>query len=119
MNNSNPSVNAGAWQSPNNGAPAQARGVSLPGALPSSIANQPATAPQPFGTPQQPGKPGNASKSSEQDAPFPELGRAGSVFGWMLDMVAPRSSNAEDASSNAPSASGNLLMIRVRLNLRN
>jgi hypothetical protein len=119
MNNSNPSANANAWQSPNSGAPAQTQGVSLPGALPPSIANQPAKGPQQSGPAQQPGKPDNASKSTEQGAPFPELGRAGSVFGWMLDFVSPRSSNAQDASSNAPSASGNLLMIRVRLNLRN
>jgi hypothetical protein len=110
MNHGNPSANANAWQSNNNGQLSQARGVSLPGGLPPTpqMANQPRS--QQSGTAQVQGNPGNNSNSGGQDAPFQELGRAGSLLGWVLDYVSPRTSNAQDGLSATDSATGNLLM---------
>lgn len=112
MNNGFSSPGPNAWQGPNNGAPPQAQGYAFPGPLPPPIANQPGNAQSKSSTSQRPGKPDNTSSSRPQDAPFPELGRAGSVLGWMLDYVSPRTSNAQDTLSADVAAGRNLLVKR-------
>jgi hypothetical protein len=66
---------------------------SLPGGPPPIIPNNRSPFAPQTGTTQsaQQAYPCNGSNGNDPGQPYPELGRAGSWFGWMLDWVAPRS----------------------------
>jgi len=90
---------------PNDVYAGQGQPSTLPGGPPPIIANNRSPfAPQP-GTTQsaQQADPRNGSSSNDTGQPFPELGRAGSLLGWVLDWVAPRS-----REPTGPPANGNL-----------
>lgn len=94
---------------PNDAYADQRQPSSLPGGPPQIIANNRAPHPGTTQSAQHTG-PRNGSTSNDTGQPFPELGRAGSVLGWVLDWVAPRS-----RESQGPSANGNLPLMRSNL----
>jgi len=99
---------------PNDAYDGQGQPSTIPGGPPPITANNRGPfAPQPGTTqPPQQANPSNGSSSNETGQPFPELGRAGSLLGWVLDWVAPRS-----RVPLGPSAKGNLLPYALKLNL--
>jgi hypothetical protein len=95
--------------SQNDGRPMQALRPSLPGGPPpitdpsgKAAAQAGMSQPRPGGSPQSP--------SNAASAPFPELGRAGSLFGWFLDFVSPRP-EAGNMQSFGSSPIGNFPLI--------
>lgn len=103
------------WQD-NHRPPPERRALSIPGGLPPTITPPPlvaqfgASAPTPAKSDTK--RPENAK--NEEGATFPELGRAGSVFGWFVNWVSPRTETGP--SADAATTSGNLILSAAEAN---
>jgi len=100
---------ANSQQDANNPPPQPRRTLSIPGGLPPSITPPPPLAQ--FGATAGPQNNPTQTEKKE-DAPFPELGRAGSVLGWLVSFVSPRTPTAATSPSagSTSTAGGNLTL---------
>jgi len=105
------SAEANSPQDRNNPPHQATRTLSIPGGLPPTITPPPAVAQ--FRAPAAPlaQQTNSAQIEKKDEAPFPELGRAGSMLGWLVGLVSPRASPAATSSSEGSASTiGNLTL---------
>jgi hypothetical protein len=103
------------WQGPNQPHPPERRALSIPGGLPPTITPPPPVAQFGAASPS-PAKSDSKrlENAKKEDTAFPELGRAGSVLGWFVNWVSPRTETGPSAGTAA--TSGNLILSAAEAN---